>query len=95
MPAYAVATAGAPVDVAPKDRKHRRDRLTQPDDPSQGVSREEFDEMVRDLGIEEEQQADRQPAAAPSGRPAGGRRARSRGNGNPPAAAQAARRRRR
>ena len=84
VPAYAVAVAGAPVDVAPRDRKHRRDRLTQPVDPAQGVSREEFDEMVRDLGIEEEQ-PERQPAAARSGRPAGGRRARSRGNGNPPA----------
>jgi SecD/SecF fusion protein len=79
LPAYAVATAGAPVDVAPKD-KRRRERLTQPPDPSQGVSREEFDEMVRDLGIEEAQE--RQPAAAArAGRPAGGRRARSRSNG--------------
>jgi SecD/SecF fusion protein len=80
LPAYAVATAGAPVDVAPKE-KRRRERLTQPLDPSQGVSREDFDEMVRDLGIEEEQ---RQPATTPSGRPAGGRRARSRGNAGPP-----------
>jgi SecD/SecF fusion protein len=47
-------------------------------DPSQGVSKSEFDEMVRDLGIEEEE---KQPAAAPSGRPVGGRRARSRANG--------------
>ena len=79
VPAYAVATAGAPVDVAPKDRKHRRDRVTQPDDPSRGVSREEFDDMVRDLGNEEEPQ----PAATPSGpaRPTGGRRARSKANG--------------
>src|SRR6185503_3209101 len=31
LPAYAVATAGAPVDIAPKDtRRGRRDRLTQP-----------------------------------------------------------------
>jgi SecD/SecF fusion protein len=78
LPAYAVATAGAPVDVVPKDRRHRRDRLTQPADPAQGVSAKEFEEMVRDLGIEEEQA---QPAAARSGRPAGGRRARSRANG--------------
>ncbi|HET8756857.1 MAG TPA: protein translocase subunit SecD [Solirubrobacteraceae bacterium] len=87
LPAYAVAMAGAPVDVAPKE-KRRRERLTQPADPTQGVSREEFDDMVRDLGIEEEQ---RQPAAARSGRPAGGRRARSRSDGGqtppkPPAA---------
>jgi len=87
LPAYAVAMAGAPVDVAPKD-KRRRERLTQPLDPTQGVSREDFDEMVRDLGIEEEQP---QPAAArSSGRPAGGRRARSRSNGgqNPKPPAQ-------
>ncbi len=79
VPAYAVATAGAPVDVVPGESKRaRRDRLTQPNDPSQGVSREEFEEMVRDLGVEEEPQ----PAAAQSAnRPAGGRRARSRANG--------------
>jgi SecD/SecF fusion protein len=81
VPAYAVATAGAPVDVAPKDRGRRRDRLTQPVDPATGVSRAEFDEMVRDLGVEE----DRQPAATGSGlRPAGGRRARSRSQGGTP-----------
>ncbi|HEX5622538.1 MAG TPA: protein translocase subunit SecF, partial [Solirubrobacteraceae bacterium] len=88
LPAYAVAMAGAPVDVAPKE-KRRRERLTQPLDPTQGVSREEFDEMVRDLGVEEAQE--RQPAAAArSGRPAGGRRARSRANGgqNPKPPAQ-------
>jgi SecD/SecF fusion protein len=79
LPAYAVAMAGAPVDVAPQE-KRRRDRVTQPADPTQGVSREEFDEMVRELGIEEAEE--RQPAAAArSGRPAGGRRARSRANG--------------
>ena len=48
VPAYAVATAGALVDVAPAKRKHRRDRVTTPADPSRGVSREEFDEMVGD-----------------------------------------------
>ena len=78
VPAYAVATAGAPVDVAPKERKRRR--VTTPPDPSQGVSSEEFDDMVRDLGIEKEQP---QPAAARAtgSRPAGGRRARSRADG--------------
>jgi SecD/SecF fusion protein len=82
LPAYAVATAGAPVDVAPKDTGRRRDRVTQPADPTQGVSRQEFEDMVRDLGIEEAEE--RQPAAAArAARPAGGRRARSRGNGSP------------
>jgi SecD/SecF fusion protein len=78
LPPYAVPMAGAPVDVAPKESKRRRDRLTQPVDPSQGVSQSEFDEMVRDLGIEEEE---KQPAAA-SNRPRGGRRARSRAAGD-------------
>jgi SecD/SecF fusion protein len=82
LPPYAVPMAGAPVDVVPKESKRRRDRVTQPMDPSQGVSKSEFDEMVRDLGIEEEEE--KQPAAARSGRPAGGRRARSRGIGTPP-----------
>src|ERR1044071_6812210 len=62
VPAYAVAMAGAPIDVGPSARKRRRDRLTAPADPSRGVSREEFDEMVQDLGVEEEA---KKPAAAP------------------------------
>jgi SecD/SecF fusion protein len=76
IPAYAVATAGAPVDVAPKETRRRG--VTQPADPARGVSAQEFEEMVRDLGIEEAEQ--RQPAAARAAgsRPAGGRRARSR-----------------
>jgi SecD/SecF fusion protein len=77
VPAYAVAMAGAPVDVAPSERERRRARVTQPSDPSRGVSRDEFDEMVRDLGVDEQE---RQPAATGS-RPRGGRRARSRAAG--------------
>ena len=81
VPAYAVATAGAPVDVAPKETKRSR-RLTAPADPARGVSGQEFEEMVRDLGIEDEQP---QPAAARAGnRPAGGRRARSRAENKTP-----------
>ncbi|MGH2947380.1 MAG: protein translocase subunit SecD, partial [Solirubrobacteraceae bacterium] len=72
VPAYAVAMAGAPVDVAPAEPRGRRGRVTTPADPSRGVSREEFDEMVRELGVEEAER--RQPAATGS-RPAGGRRA--------------------
>src|SRR3954468_16977858 len=49
IPAYAVATAGAPVDVAPSERDQRRRRITEPEAPERGVSRQEFDEMVRDL----------------------------------------------
>ena len=67
VPAYAVAAEGVPVDVAPKQR--RRQVSASPDE---GVSREEFDEMVSQLGV------DVQPTVAPprsKQRPAGGRRA--------------------
>jgi SecD/SecF fusion protein len=76
LPAYAVATGGGPVDVAPAEPRAGRRSVTAPQDPSQ-VSREEFDAMVRDLGIEEP----RQPAGTGAGRsrPAGGRRARANG----------------
>src|SRR3954469_3434069 len=51
VPAYAVATAGAPVDVAPSDGQRQR-RITEPEAPDRGVSREEFDDMVRDLHVD-------------------------------------------
>jgi SecD/SecF fusion protein len=80
VPAYAVASAGAPVDVEPGKRRRgvpAEASLTAPQDPTQ-VSRHEFDDMVRNLGIDEPA---RKPAAAAAGRPAGGRRARARANG--------------
>jgi SecD/SecF fusion protein len=85
VPAYATSAQGGPVDVAPAEpRGGRRGGITAPQDPSQGVSRAEFDDMVRNLGIEEA--AAREPAAAgrAASRPPGGRRARARGNGAPP-----------
>jgi SecD/SecF fusion protein len=89
LPAYAVATGGGPVDVAPAEPRGGRRSITAPQDPTQ-VSKSEFDAMVRDLGIEEE----RQPAStgATRGRPAGGRRARANGGtgpARPPAGGQA------
>jgi len=76
LPAYAVPMGSAPVDVAPVEPRGGRRNVTAPQNPTD-VSREEFDAMVRDLGIEE----DRQPAGtgATRGRPAGGRRARANG----------------
>ena len=70
MPAYATAEQGGPVDVAPAEpRGGRRGGVTTPQDPSQGVSREEFDDMVANLGVEEAER--REPAAAaPRRRPA-------------------------
>ncbi len=49
VPAYATTTGGAPVDVAPQEeRRVGARRLRTPDVPGE-VSREEFDDMVRDL----------------------------------------------
>jgi SecD/SecF fusion protein len=52
VPAYAVATAGVPVDVPPVEKARPARRITQPDDPQRGVSRDEFEEMVRDLDVD-------------------------------------------
>jgi len=88
VPAYATAIGGAPVDIAPKEKpKSRRAISAEPEE----VSASEFQEMVRDLGVDEDKPAARQPAAAgAAGRPVGGRRARARaqggGNGSPPTA---------
>src|SRR4051794_40243219 len=49
VPAYAVATGGAPVDVAPPDKKRRARRITEPELPGAQVSPTEFNEMVREL----------------------------------------------
>ncbi len=80
IPAYATTAQGGPVDVAPKDRGRRR--VTAP--IGQEVSATEFQEMVRDLAVDEPKP---EPAGA-GARPLGGRRARSRANGvvPPPAA---------
>jgi SecD/SecF fusion protein len=47
---------GGPIDVAPKERRRARRNLMAPDDPERSVSREEFDEMVRDISDEIEPQ---------------------------------------
>jgi SecD/SecF fusion protein len=56
VPAYAMATAGgAPMDVDPAPAKRRglgKSRVTQPEEPSE-ISKEEFDELVRDLPVED------------------------------------------
>ena len=53
VPAYATGSASEQVDTDAAKRKLRRGgRLTSPDDPEQGVSREEFEELVRDLHVD-------------------------------------------
>ena len=77
VPAFATAIAGQPVDVAPAEGRRRS--ISAPADPSQGVSQEEFDEMVAQLGVENTTGV----APAGSSRPVGGRR----GKTPPPPAA--------
>ncbi|MEA2123301.1 MAG: SecD/SecF fusion protein [Solirubrobacteraceae bacterium] len=74
VPAYAVTAEGRPVEVAPSQRRRR----TPAADPAEGVSREEFDDLVANLGVETK------PVVAPprsTQRPAGGRRARAKQDG--------------
>ena len=70
VPAYAVADRGrAGRRRAGRVRARAGASTTPPQDPSQGVSRAEFDEMVRDLGIEEAGARSPPPRAVrPSGR---------------------------
>jgi SecD/SecF fusion protein len=56
VPAYATTAGGAPEDVEPtqKRRRTRSGSLVAPEEPGQQISRDEFQELVRDLGVEEE-----------------------------------------
>jgi SecD/SecF fusion protein len=64
VPAYATAVGGAPVDVVPRETRRARRSLTTPDDPDRQVSRAEFDEMVRDLPIDDPAPRPRRRATA-------------------------------
>ena len=55
VPAYATTAAGAPEDVEPtevKRKKTRRGSLIAPESPGEQISRDEFQELVRDLDVE-------------------------------------------
>jgi SecD/SecF fusion protein len=54
VPAYATTAAGAPEDVEPtqKRRRTRRGSLVAPEEPGEQISRDEFQELVRDLDVE-------------------------------------------
>ena len=69
VPAYATASHAVEVDTEGPKRPSRR--LTAPEDPAQGVSRQEFDEMVRDLHAEPPPTttAVREPERAPDASP--------------------------
>jgi SecD/SecF fusion protein len=71
VPAYATTSSGAPEDVEPtrKPRRTRRGSLIAPEEPGQQLSRDEFQELVADLDVEDK----------PNGAPAGARGRRARG----------------
>jgi SecD/SecF fusion protein len=75
VPAYATTAAGAPEDVEPeqKRRRTRRGSLIAPEEPGQQLSRDEFQELVRDLDVDGKENGS--PAAPPV--PGAGRRART------------------
>ncbi len=54
VPAYVTAAGGAATEVDIDEAKKPRRRLTAPDDPNMTVGREEFQELVGDLGLEDE-----------------------------------------
>jgi len=52
VPAFATGSASVQLDAGEGRRLRGGERLTAPDAPELGVSRQEFDEMVRDLHVE-------------------------------------------
>jgi SecD/SecF fusion protein len=54
VPAYATSAGGAPEDVepVPSGKKTRRGSLTAPEEPGAQLSRDEFQELVRDLDVD-------------------------------------------
>ncbi len=79
VPAYATALGDNPVDVepAPKGKRGRRSGAVATDEPGEQLSKEEFDELVREIGPElAEQQSGRTPTGVASrrGRATGSRR---------------------
>ncbi len=77
VPAYATTATGAPEDVEPvsKRRRTRRGSAIAPEEPGEQLSREEFQELIRDLDIEGN------ASPAPAARRPGARRRRARGGG--------------
>jgi SecD/SecF fusion protein len=66
VPAYATALGGQPADVEPvQNRKRtRRGSITAPEEPGEQISRDEFQELVRDLDVDAEPKKQKQRARA-------------------------------
>jgi SecD/SecF fusion protein len=69
VPAYATAVGGAPVDVEPtqKRKRNRRGSLIAPEEPGEQLSRDEFQELVRDLDVDGVEQAGKQSRRSRAG----------------------------
>jgi SecD/SecF fusion protein len=92
VPAYATALDGTPVDVEPAKRRRRsQGGILTPEEPGEQVSKEEFEEMVRDLDIERDGERTPPGGSAPprgargNGRRGGGGDRSARTAGAPPA----------
>jgi SecD/SecF fusion protein len=91
VPAYATAVGGAPIEVEPSlaRKRNRRGRITAPEDPGEQLSKQEFDELVRDLDVDRPQVGQRPSAERSVGvaepRRGGSRRAPQRGTPHEPA----------
>jgi len=68
VPAYATTAAGALEDVEPtaKRRRTRRGSLIAPEEPGQQISRDEFQELVADLDVDERPGGAAREAEAPA-----------------------------
>ena len=68
VPAYATTASGTPEDVEPEDkrRRSRRGSIIAPEEPGAQISRDEFQELVRDLDVEQDKtsSAGTEPARA-------------------------------
>jgi SecD/SecF fusion protein len=79
VPAYATTATGAMEDVEPvsKRRRTRSGSLVTPEEPGEQISREEFQELVRDLDIDRDsdRREPKEPAAPVAAKPRTRRRA--------------------
>ena len=74
VPAYATSAGGASTEVEPEEPKRARKRITAPEDPNRSVAPDEFQELVADLGLEEQQPTTATATADPDEPLAGERR---------------------
>jgi SecD/SecF fusion protein len=70
VPAYATAIGGEPVEVDPsgaRTKRNRRGSIMAPEEPGEQLSKAEFDELVRDLGVEDDRPVARRKVARSKG----------------------------